>query len=78
MSYFCPQCRATVPDKKRCRHWSLDLALAGYNCPCGRKGLAPHWDWHCTDCHQDFPNRDAFFGAGHRAHHRLPAEAALP
>lgn len=76
MSYFCPQCRASVPDKKRCEHWSLDLALASYSCSCGREGLAPDWDWHCTDCHRDFPNESAFFGDEHRRVHRLPVEAA--
>jgi hypothetical protein len=54
MSYFCPPCRRSIPDGQRCEHWSLDLALAAYSCPCGREGLSPGQDYHCLDCHQDF------------------------
>jgi hypothetical protein len=62
MSYFCPSCRCSVPDGRRCAHWSLDLVLADYSCSCGKEGLAPGWDYHCLDCHQDF-TRTASDGA---------------
>ena len=54
MSYFCNPCGRSVPDGQRCKHLSLDMALAGYFCSCGREGLAPGWDYHCMECHQDF------------------------
>lgn len=65
MSYFCSPCQRLIPKGQRCEHWSIANALAGYSCPCGREGLAPDWDWHCMECHQDFPNRDAFFAHSH-------------
>jgi len=54
MSYFCNPCRRSIPDGQRCEHWTLDNALAAYSCSCGKEGLAPGWDYHCLECHQDF------------------------
>jgi hypothetical protein len=66
-TYFCSPCRGNVDSRKKCEHWSMDYAVAGYFCPCGREGLYPGIDWHCLECHQDFPNRDAFYGHNHPA-----------
>lgn len=71
MSYFCPTCQRSVPDGRKCKHWSLQLAHAGYSCQCGREGLAPSWDHHCTDCHRDFKTMEDFLGAEHQAIHGL-------
>ena len=75
MSYFCSPCRKVIPDGTRCEHWTKEDWLAGYFCSCGREGLAPGWDWHCMECHQDFTkmaeggamvgDREAFYAHEH-------------
>jgi hypothetical protein len=59
VSYFCNPCRKVIPDGKRCEHWSIEDALAGNYCSCGRQGLAPGWDYHCMECHKDFTRVDS-------------------
>ena len=59
-----------------------DERLAGYFCSCGKEGLAPGWDWHCTECHQDFTKLDetgARVGDGEAFYaHVCPPAVAAP